>query len=108
MAADSWSKCPECMQAFTFAREAAESQHRVRIQKAYGKLSLDKYQEEYNAAGTELGERLLEIHRQEEAFTLREDYQIGITRDGKFVVDYKGRCTHCQFEFVYDISKKVL
>jgi hypothetical protein len=39
---------------------------------------------------------------------LREDYEIGIDRDGKFYVSYAGSCDVCGFSYAYEFETTAL
>ena len=59
--------------------------------KAYGKLSQDEWLKLSNEAA-----KPVEI---EEA--MREDYEIGVDKDGCFDVSYRASCQDCQFVFTF-------
>ena len=84
MSADNWAQCPKCEEAAVKenAKKAKE------LKSLYGKVSPEEWEE--------ARVRLKQIDY-EEAYDLREDYEIGIW-EGKFFVGYSGVCSRCGFE----------
>lgn len=87
MSADNWTCCPKCQEECIEARRKAIA----KAEKAYGKVSSEKYLEQMKAA---------EAMPKEPDTTLREDYGIGID-GGTFSVSYHASCQHCDFEFSF-------
>lgn len=93
MSADNWTLCPRCN-----AHNQAKKQERVkRTEKAYGKVPPEQW---------------LKLKQLSDAVvrgkdTLREDYEVGISSDGTFVVNYRGECD-CGFSFTYNHEEKAL
>ena len=93
MSANNWSVCPKC-------KQVAEAGKAARIKKAsasYGQVSPEEYAAllEQAQVPTKLGE------------TLREDYEIGIRKDGTFFVSYGASCEICGFDFQFDEQRQV-
>lgn len=92
MSADNWTYCPRC-------RERTDKLNETRIKapgKAYGKVAQDIYL------------KLLEDAKKLVPYdeSLREDYEIGIDKEGKFYVDYSAGCD-CGFKFQYKHEEKI-
>jgi len=87
MSADNWRECPACGPAAVTRSE--------KLKAAYGKVSIEEY------------ERLVYDARDDAPETsLREDYDIGTTKDGEFYVDYAGSCCECGWSFTYKHSER--
>lgn len=84
MGADNWAICPRC-------KKKAEADYADAVRaagEAYGKVSAEEYV------------RMVAALPQEEPDlipTLREDYELGTSEDGKFYVIYSGGCNVCGF-----------
>ncbi len=92
MGADNWGTCPKCADNNRniwerWKREAAE---------AYGKVSPEEYEQKRKAA---------EIGPDWDKETFREDYEIGLYKDGKFRVSYGGGCNVCGFNHEYKFEE---
>jgi hypothetical protein len=81
MSADRWSECPGCCKNY-----------KNKLDEAYGKVSKKEYQKL--------------ILSDYDEYSLREDYEIGISK-GKFYVNYRGECEQCGFEFNYNYKEKI-
>lgn len=93
VSANNWAMCPRChAQALVRSKE-----FKIAAEKSYGKVSPDEY-----LAARERAALPLTLEE-----SLREDYLIGIGIDGKFTVDYLGRCDPCGLEFRYSYSAMV-
>lgn len=87
MSADNWDVCPRCKMQTEMKRETLEQ----RLATGYGNLP----EEEYLALRKQLSQPI------EPAYTLREDYKIGIDENGLFSVVYSGVCAVCKFEYTH-------
>lgn len=92
MSADNWTICPEC--------KAKEDQRQADAHKkaaeSYGKVSVDKFDSLRKAALPLVVED-----------TLREDYELGVGKDGQFYVSYRCSCEKCDFEHVFKHTEKL-
>ena len=93
MRADNWGECPRCK-----ALEIVKHEQRKKdALDAYGRLSPAEYMrlviEAENPPATNE--------------TFREDYEIGLYKDGTFRVDYGGRCQVCGLRFEYKHEERV-
>lgn len=86
MSADNWATCPKCK----IRVEAESNKLKLDAGKAYGKVSPEEYLVLFETANKPV--KLDD--------TLREDYEIGITSDGKFYASYGGAC-QCGFSFSF-------
>lgn len=87
MSADNWAICPRC-------KVACDERNKAKLNAPglnYGKVSQPEYDKLLKAA-TEL---------EKPSETLREDYEIGMDKFGKFYVSYGCSCTECNFEFSF-------
>lgn len=92
MSADNWTFCPKCME-----KHEKEWADKVKsIENLYGKIP----SEEFMAKRESLKRPPLEQ-------TFREDYEIGLGKNGKFYVSYGGACTTCGFHFEYSYSQQI-
>ena len=92
MGADNWDVCPRC-------RRRKEDEHCARVrkaEKAYGNVSVDEYKALLSEA-----ERGVD----EEEYTLREDYEVGMT-DNDFYVYYNAGCSECKWTYKYSHNEK--
>ncbi len=96
MSADNWAVCPNC-------RRNAESkyiQEEVLLEENYGKIPATEYaklltQHQANSVQKILGDN-----------TLREDYRIGIDKNGVFTVGYISCCDKCGLTWKYNHSEQ--
>lgn len=87
MGAKNWTTCPQCFKV----AEAERLANLKRANDGYGKLPPDVYQELIR-----LGNVPTVI-----TSTLREDYQLGMTVHGTFVIRYRCVCESCGFEYKF-------
>ena len=87
MSAKNWRVCPRCVRYANTVRDSELMQ----VRSNYGVIPLDQWAEEFNDAKQEV--------KTKEA--MREDYDIGLNEEGKFVVNYRAWCDSCGFEFKY-------
>lgn len=93
MSADHWGECPRCR-----ARAVVEyAQRRQAALDGYGKVT----SEEYSKLCLEMDKPIAANE------TFREDYEIGLYKDGTFCVDYGGGCAVCGLNFEYKHEEKV-
>ena len=93
MSADNWSLCPNCIAKCIAAREKAW----MDAEESYGKVS----RAVYDAAVLSVEK----MHPEPDRHTLREDYEIGISIDGVFEINYRCYCNVCEFAFKYRDAK---
>lgn len=90
MPADNWRECPNC----DANKSQKENDMLNLLQKDYGKISIENYDERTKA--------LKEFMRQELDCTLREDYEYNLdTTAGELGIYYKCHCYECGFGFTY-------
>lgn len=89
MSAAHWTVCPRC---FTAMQGLIESSRHAAMD-SYGKVPADEYERRAEAA-KKLAEKTLDPQ-------FREDYKIGMARDGSFTVSYRGVCQRCSYDFEY-------
>lgn len=89
MSADNWAVCPKCKRI----REGRDEAINKKLQAAYGKVSADEYEARR--------QRTIEQVAKPLERTFREDFEVGMSDDGTFSVDYRGHCQTCgaSFEF---------
>lgn len=87
MSADNYAYCPKCLKRRR--QEIAEAA--ANLENAYGKVGVDAYLLAHatfmKMSETDIGE------------FMREDYDLGVDRDGQFTVNFRCRCERCQFIF---------
>lgn len=93
MSADNWAICPKCNAANIADKEKAQ----IEAGAAYGKVAPAEYRKMMEAAYAPI----------ETETTLREDYEIGVNRNGEFSVNYGCSCSVCNFAFSYKHSEVV-
>lgn len=93
MSADNWTLCPRCLKTCSEEWEKYLAETRA----SYGKVPASDYIEAIAKAEKPL--------RLEDTF--REDYEIGITKDGKFIVSYGGSCERCGFKHEFKHEKQL-
>ena len=94
MSADNWAVCPKCNKQQAEARQKREDE----IKAMYGAVPAEKWLE---------AKKQFEATEEREEYTLREDYEIGITPDGEFYAIYSGGCRECSFSFEFKHEEKV-
>lgn len=93
MSADNWRICPRC-------KWQAEFKQQLAVKKAealYGKVSPQAYTKLIRDAETP--PKLAE--------TLREDYAIGTSPDGTFIVSYSAHCMRCSFKHRHQCEERL-
>ena len=93
MGADNWTKCPKC----AILANKKTAQVRDNINRNYGKIPQDEY------------DHLIEKSKEpiELLDTLREDYEIYMTEDRFFEVEYSAACSKCGFKFEFKHKETV-
>jgi hypothetical protein len=91
MSADNWTVCPQCK----YRRDRDIASERERVQSLYGTVDAVEYLKALGDLSIRESTRLDE--------TLREDYWIGVDKDGLFKVSYD---CGCQCGFTYAFSDK--
>lgn len=94
MSADNWMVCPKCLQDEEKKREKAIEKTNAQ----YGKVTAEAFRK-----AIEKAEHPVALDQ-----TFREDYQIGMSTDGSFMVSYGGYCKQCGFEHSHEHSEQVL
>jgi hypothetical protein len=93
MSADNWTFCPRCRE-----KHEKEWVEKVSIiEDLYGKIPAEEFISKREDLKT----------KPELELTFREDYEIGLGKDGKFSISYGGFCQICKFHFDYSYSKQV-
>lgn len=80
--------CPRCRKR---AEDAKHAEH-LAAAEAYGKVPADEYERLRQAAAVPI---VLDQ-------TLRENWDIGLSDEGEFAVDYAASCTECGWNFTYE------
>ncbi len=94
MSAKNWRVCPRCVR---YAKKERERQV-AQAKSNYGVIPAEQWINEFNAASEEVMA----------AEGMREDYDIGLDEDGKFVVSYRASCEACGFEFKHGYNTTVV
>lgn len=89
MSADAWRICPKCKQELEAKRAKAQEE----LQATYGVLTALEFIKKKHSFEAVLSENLDD--------TLREDYEIWMSEDGTFSVDYGCSCRVCGWEWGY-------
>lgn len=107
MSADQWAVCPRCLKGAGEWHAAVTIAAAVTLAAAiaaigYGVLSLaefDRLRDEAAIPPDRLDFR-----------TFREDYQVGVTDEGEFYIDYRGSCSRegCELSVGYTHTEAVL
>lgn len=94
MSADNWTVCPQCR------KNALEAQTKAILEagKSYGKVLPEKFIEMTKEANKPI----------EYKGTLREDYELGVNKEGVFSVSYAARCQECDYHFDFKENKQTL
>jgi len=90
MSADNWGICPSCYNKALQSKNA----DRKTVEESYGKISLEDFNKMFKEAARKV--------EPEDFRTLREDYEIGVDREGTFEVTYSGHCSECGFIFRFN------
>lgn len=103
MSADNWRPCPQCVaQAESDAQSA-----RAAADAAYGARPLDEF-DALRAKAQRLADAASDAREgsSSESLTLREDYSIGTSADGRFYVHYTGRCVSCGYGVSFEHAQE--
>ncbi len=92
MSADNWCICPKCKKK----NDQANADRILHVAEQYGKIPADEY-----VALAKAANKPIEIVE-----TFREDFNIGIDKDGTFSVSYTGSCQECDVYFHYEFEDK--
>ena len=87
MSANNWTDCPKCREASRIAKDLALQL----ATEAHGKVPVgecEKMLTDTVAMGFVSN-------------SLREDYSLGLSREGKFEVRYRAYCATCGFEYTF-------
>lgn len=87
MSANNWTVCPKC-KANYMARKASLW---AKANEAYGKVPPERFSQLCADA-----EKPMKVED-----SMREDYEIGVDRDGLFTVSYRASCQACDYEFSF-------
>lgn len=94
MSANNWTECPRCRVGYL-----AEIKVRAEeVANAYGKVPVEEYMR--------MNEEASNPPPFEE--TLREDWYIGMSADGKFTAKYSCYCKPCGFEFSFEQERDAM
>ena len=94
MGADNWTVCPRCLSI-----EVAKMGKAIeKVNQSYGKVAPEKF--------LEMMQTINQPIKQEA--TLREDYELGISRGGFFKISYSACCGICDFRYSYEREEPVL
>lgn len=94
MGADNWCVCPKCL-----AKHVASRDNAIRLARnSYGNVDPPEYERlTREASGIP----------EEPEESLREDYAIGVDKDGEFDVSYSCSCNACGFRFHFKHKEKL-
>lgn len=95
MSADAWSICPNCLKRFTTEADSRD----IAVAEAYGTIPAEEYKAKA-AAAYDFRQKGIEE-------SMREDYEIGVSKTGEFSVDYGASCQNCSFRFSYRHTEQV-
>lgn len=101
MSADNWAKCPKCWaKAMDEIHQQAERQSN-----AYGKVPEKTWLKNQRL----LWEKTDNLNGSGFKESFKENYQIGVDIEGRFSVEYRGRCMACDasFEYKYETNVKL-
>lgn len=93
MSADNWRVCPVCL-------KRADDDRNVRlaaVAELYGKVPAEKW-----AAKQTKAAQPVDLEH-----TLREDYEVGLSEDGRFYVSYCGSCDVCGLEHRHKVEQQL-
>ncbi len=89
MSADNYTVCPRCAKV----QQGEIAKAEANLEKAYGKVTAVAYQ----LAAAALEQLKAEAMPQ----NLREDYELGINRDGTFDCSYSCSCSACKWRWEF-------
>ena len=98
MSADNWGMCPRCF----IKAKAVKEKEKAELDSIYGKVTSERYLRALSAFDKKYPDSLVLIDG-----TFREDYEIGIDRDGEFYINYRAKCSICNFSFEYKFQQHV-
>ena len=101
MSANNWTDCPKCKVVKAKALEDAEA----KLKKQYGKIPANRYEKELSLLKRGLLNEQDENEDDEE--NLREDWERGITSDGKVYVRYRAMCQKCNFVYNHKHEEQI-
>jgi hypothetical protein len=94
MSADNWAMCPRCL----LRHEAEVLTKKTTAEAAYGKVSLQEWQD--------LQEAAIAARKPIAERNFREDYDIGMDTNGELDISYSGNCSKCGWSVSYGHSFK--
>ena len=95
MSADAWQICPQCL----VLSQKKQAQKVKILNETYGKVSSEKWlkmKDEADNTGIKPSDE-----------TLREDYEIGTDKSGKFYVSYAAHCSACGFRHSFKHEERL-
>lgn len=97
MSADNWTICPKCLEnkKIEYAKAFED------VENSYGEVSY----KEFKKLEAKKKKALTAIDNDNNARSLREDYEFFMTPEGILEISYLGRCSECGAE--YKFNKKV-
>jgi hypothetical protein len=102
MSADNWRVCPQCLLEHRKSMETCLIGHKNQITQALAAIKENQVLASIKANISHID---LPSSPKE---TLREDYEVGISQDGQFFVNYSGYCKACEFSFSFKQSVNTL
>lgn len=87
MSASNWRECPACLRDAKAKQAAAVKA----ADESYGKVPAADF----------INMRKLAVKPAAVEETLREDYELGVSEDGRFFMHYSGVCQTCSFAFKF-------
>lgn len=98
MSADNWMVCPTCAKE----REKVLEQAKSELKLLYGVVSVEEFDRKRSHVAA------LEYKNTHADRTMREDYTVGVTSTGRFVLDYECSCKLCGSEFERHLDQPAL
>ena len=97
MGADNWGKCPQCIKLHN---EEVKADHEA-LMAAYGDIDAGEFARIMRELDIKTNNGVM-------SNTLRENYELHMSADGVFTIDYRASCKTCGFSYKYNESEEAL
>lgn len=95
MSADNWGVCPRCYKK----HKEKIQQKQEEFDEQYGRVSQEDY--------IQMNNFLTNLIRSGVPDNLREDYEVGLEKDGEFSIGHWCQCSDCGFHFSFRHEEQV-
>ena len=102
MSADRWSKCPFCVKKKEKEIQSLKDKNIKIIGQKYGSVSIEQFEELKSKLKNEEKKLEAQLLNEDDTYTVQEYFQLGLTDDGTFFVNYGAVCQVCKSQWVFE------